>query len=1483
MKTFPLARFTALSRAPGTRPSCCGSSKSGVALVIVLVMLALVAILLIAFLSNAATELRSAKSYAVGLDVRALADSAVNIVISQIQDATTAPTNAWASQPGMIRTYATTGAAVTAYKLYSADQLRITGTFTANSGPSTDPTSQSTDVPSNWATLPDQYTDLNKPVVVSGVSHYPIIDPGAVANGQASTTAMDGTTTPIQGCYLDTANAATGTTTTQTDPVPMPVKWLYVLQDGTITTITSAGTITGATSGNPIVGRMAFWTDDETCKVNVNTSGEGTFWDRPMAESAYNAGDTAAIGYERNFLASTIPTQNEFQRYQGHPAMTSLSVIFPPIGGESTHDYNERIYGIIPRLATGGSQSGTVATSTTTPIPVPNAARLFGSVDEFLFSTGTTTPRTANLKAPATSFTDSDIEKTRFFLTASSRAPEVNMFNKPRITLWPIQFNTAYRSAKDQLIAFCSTIGSTAYFFQRYNTDTTPARTGTTTPYLSSLTQNPIPSSQSPSLDWTNVPRNQTLFQYLQYLTSNPIPGVGGSLSGSSTAKYSTPVRDQILTEMMDFIRSEIASASTGGTPQYFYAPGLATSGYETGERQVVPLVITPPASSGYQTKGFGRFPTIKQAALVFYRQDQATYTGSASANYTYLQNTTPPTNPYNTTTTSGHPVHLGAVLVLDVFNPTPGSRPWCPNVRFVETGLGGIKVGNTNLPIADGTSLLLDEEDDAFNATAAPGPENLFRFFPTNYKSIPTGTITVTGANEERFYTLAVPATLTSTGLAAPYNTQIPLSIPLSNPYVSTGTLAQTTPGTVAFTPGTSPITISIYSGYDSSPPSASALVQTITMNFPSGRFNMPLPTVNCASTGSAGAWVPGTNDFYTDFNARIGNLPNPNASPAANYPAVGEDDGFHHNPSPFIQTGDTVLNLEARSNNPPQINSATACPASGDLRIYAGLTSVPQDYFEAHGTMDTPADGVKYGGATSIIHSLRMYPVDGTWESDTTHGQYVGTEGPTTAGAVAMLINSTGNPATSGYGVCGFNGPSEKYYKYPVGPRGLNAAQVVLTGLDSATHPGDWDTGPGNQPDGPYINKPDESNAGYLGFYTTGGNSAIPEEQGTSYSPNRQISSAVAFGSLPTGIDPSNPDVIGTGAQSNGGIRPWQTLLFCANPAASYTPTGNTVAALTGAVGQHPGFGTPVNPPASTSPYYPSTTYPQPPPYKVPPDSAFLDFFTMPIVEPYAISEPFSTAGKVNMNYQIVPFTYLTRDTAVRAVLKSTRMIAIPQTEAGVVAAYNTTGGSPCYKIGWADPPGPSHDYRYTLNPDELVGTLQGFQQRFNSGDIFRSAAEICSLYLVPQYQVNSASVGSGETVNTTIPPPGDTSYGTPTYATMSTWWKNYTLTGDNAREEPYGQIYPRLTTKSNSYTVHVITQTLKKAPTTSATQFVDGVDQVTSEYRGSYIVQRYLDPNSDSLVEADNKTPGSETDPNSMVGPYKFRVVATKRFAP
>jgi uncharacterized protein (TIGR02600 family) len=1522
-------------------------SGSGIALIIVLGMLALISILIVAFLTSASVELRSSKSYSVGLDAHSLADSAVNIVIAQVQDATfTSNQNyAWASQPGMIRTYDSTGNLVTAYKLYSSNTMRTSAYNPA------------TEIPTTWASTPDQYVDLNAPVVVAGYTNYPIVNPSAVATAYVAPggtgTAVDGSTNaPIEGCYL--TNASSFVTTS--NPIPMPVQWMYVLQDGTFATMSATGSLTSVatgaavTSSNPVTGRVAFWTDDECSKVNVNTSGEGTYWDRPMTSDNTrnenkNTG-TFYTNYDLGFLASSMPMQNEFQRYPGHPAMTSLSGIFPTNSGESKVAYDERIYSMIPRLATGGSESGSIPTTTTTATPVPNANHLYATPDEFLFSSAATTPRTVNLQnsSPSTSFSESAIERTRFFLTTSSRAPEVNMFNKPRICLWPLQANTVTNSVvtpapacwspTDRLIAFCSTIGGTngtPYYFQRYNSyDASTVRTSSQT-YSASLTQTPIPSSQSINLDWTlngtspnwtsngSFPnRNQALYTYLQYLTSNPIPGLGGSLSGSG-GKYSTSVRDQILTEMLDFIRSDVVTAETStATPSssYFYAPGQQSGYLVTGERQVVPLEFQPPVYPGngnsysstpatYTTKGFGRFETIQQAVFVFYRLDYGTQTSATSIN----QNTTPisTTGTYSASTTN--PVNIGVVLLLDPFNPTPGSRSWCPNMRVVLSFTGQTVTGGHGAPTADpvigigsavaglgGSSsvygipagfpasttgsasahtstgtLLVNGIYDLVNSTALMGPEKWFQYNNVSggngYKVLGQP---VSGSEEKYYpfygaFQLTTPPTIGSTAA----------------------------PGTFLFTPPAS-ITATLYSGYDAT---LSNPIQTITMPFPSGSIYLPVPTVSSPST----AFTTNPN-LFTDYNARIGDGPNPwavslpngatNNTPNTNYPnpnpypqtgldasdSVDYDNG--HNPSPLIMSGDSARNVEVRYGgfSSTAYSTPTYNLPVGDMRLLSGLAAVPSSYFDSYGdnglNPNSP-QGDDYGGgaysssSTPIIESLRSTLLQGYTETENYHGE---TDSGAFTGPLGMLINTGVTPSGSyptghPYGLYGEmeldNG--NKYMMYPSVPRGLTPFHVRFLGLDGALHPGDWDTGPGNQPDGPYINKPDESDSGYNGEYSYGsaqlqyGGDQIAEEQGNTFAPNRLIASAVAFGSLPTGIDPSNPATSGTspaiGSQSGGGMRPWQTLLFCPNPASE---AGNSGAPV------HPGFGS-YNGTATNAP-----------PYTIPPDHAFLDFFNMPVVAPYAISEPFSTAGKINMNYQIVPFTYLNRDTGVRAVLRSVRMLAIPQTDAGNSPNGNQPAQSlisTCYKVAETDP----SDYRYTINADEASGTLAGFQQRFNAGDIFRSASEICSIYLVPQYGVHY-SAGAGEAIGP------DTAAGNPAYSSMNSWWSKYTLTGDNAREAPYNSIYPRLTTKSNTYTVHVWTQKLQKAPATAANVFVDGTDQVTSEFRGSYTIQRYLDPNSSTLITTDGTSPSNlETYANAVVGPYKFRVVSTKRFAP
>lgn len=387
-----------------------------------------------------------------------------------------------------------------------------------------------------------------------------------------------------------------------------------------------------------------------------------------------------------------------------------------------------------------------------------------------------------------------------------------------------------------------------------------------------------------------------------------------------------------------------------------------------------------------------------------------------------------------------------------------------------------------------------------------------------------------------------------------------------------------------------------------------------------------------------------------------------------------------------------------------------------------------------------------------------------------------------------------------------------------------------------------GDFDNGMGNAQDGPYINKADEGNTHALNRPAPGSipktaydmrrdygdfpyfvREYIHEPGGPSYfSPNRIMPGAGMFGSIPS--DPYMP----TGTKGA-----WQTLLFRPDIRGSDYDS-------------HPGA-------------------------KSPKDHLLLDLFWMPVVEPYAISETLSTAGKVNMNYQILPFSYITRNTALRGVFKSEVMMTVPNKH----ARDYKTGSGRGYGYHWKYNP-----YGGTLQQKSMRTfivadkTLEQFQtEYFDKNKIFKSATEICDIHLVPQ-DIGEASGFSNQAGTYT-----------PTVAQMKNgkYWRDHAVVGDNGRERPYTDIYPRLTTKSNTFKVHFRAQVLRKAKDRNPAEWDPEYDQPVGEYRGSTVVERYIDPNDPNLVDVDYTeiAKGQTMDPVDKF--YKYRVLNTRRFAP
>lgn len=166
-----------------------GYAKSGSALLIAMASLVLMACVIMAFLSSSTNELRKANSYNTGSEVRGMADSALNLVIAQLRNATTDPDSggpySWVTQPGLVRSYNTNGECVKTYKLYSSDKMQVDGPndFDVEG-------ELANEVPGDWKTRRSEFVDLNAPVTIriNGIAKkiYPILDPTAPSDNPTS-------------------------------------------------------------------------------------------------------------------------------------------------------------------------------------------------------------------------------------------------------------------------------------------------------------------------------------------------------------------------------------------------------------------------------------------------------------------------------------------------------------------------------------------------------------------------------------------------------------------------------------------------------------------------------------------------------------------------------------------------------------------------------------------------------------------------------------------------------------------------------------------------------------------------------------------------------------------------------------------------------------------------------------------------------------------------------------------------------------------------------------------------------------------------------------------------------------------------------------------------------------------------------------------------------------------------------------------------
>lgn len=1454
-------RCAAYSRSMNRR-TIPGKGRQGSALLIVLAFLVLITVLILTFFNSVTTATINTKAGTGAISARQLADSAVQMVEGTITTATvpnTDTTFTWASQPGMIRTYGGAANASALWKPLNYYKLYSSGTMVVNNPNATSWTPDE-DVQPLWDNMPGIYTDLNAPVQDStGNNVFPIVDPRAsyttdqtVEGFSYSNQTPINSTGTVDGVVLE-SNANTSSDASNLR-IPMPVQWIYVLKDGSLatptvptsaptTTTNTASFTTGniPTASNPIVGRIAFWTDDECAKVNLNTASEGTYWDTPVANSGSPTGVftypiTASSALGDLPLIENLPGQYEYQRYPGHPATTCLSTVF----GSSLSALTSRgpvvqaITTATPRVndldnpdTTGSTtnDSSLGGTQNATANVPRKYDRLYATVDDFNFLPNRTAQ---NVGTGGASTTQQIIQRSRFFLTTKSKGSDLNLFGLPRITIWPVwdDAHATSRSNLDYEMLRCSTVNNSQVSGTSYDS------AGTGSEHRMQFDRD---TALSPTIDF-NLGRNQQLYNYLLNLTSRSVPGFGNSFS----AKYSATDQAQILTEIFDYIRSTNLADQSAGVPT---GNNICTTSYTpsvspTATTLSVPVGEVVPTVNG-TARGFGRIPTISELALVLDKVDDriSTTTAEGTSNQANTIAVTYPTPNAATGTTTvsvsptGH-TFVEWALIPKFFCPMAGFTGLGNNIRF-EFTISGLAIGSgarainevpstTNpysvanlqnatpdmffgqVPVGTSQALTLQAGQVISNArdSVIGGEIGIMTFNVASYGGVnEENDISTTGANK---------GSLFPTGLAEVTGSDLP------------------TGGTIALSAFT--VTVNAYSPASSASSVAggaySNLIQTLNFSFPA----MTVPIPKTSYVNGSQSWNGTFRGGYTWSESGSG------ASSKVTF--VYTNDQTNRN-NTYRLSYDTYQTLEStdviRSVTTGTGTTSTGGPATlngnslqGDMRLVAASATVPSTAF----TLQCKSGGVAPASTDFAVDTLRF----GTGEIGVLPGFVSGALFP-----LGTMTYATGSGSSSVIS--------------PSVPGGITAVYMQNPNDGNST-PGDWDNGMGMLNDGPYVNKPDEGETPpsgtvpYIGSYQTYGSASVVSS--VFFSPNRQISSPVMFGSLPVGLD-----------------HPWRTLLFRPATLPGYQETSSTSYT-------HPGN----NGATSTG-------------YSTIPDHLLLDLFRMPVVEPYGISEPLATAGQVNLNTQIAPFTYISRTTGLRAVLKSVMITALNPAALGT----NGTQFIQQYK-GTYDPGSGFNDAnnfnindRYPIDLTNTTALMYPATADTNTNgqtafpeftrtthtpaapNFFVSASQICDLPLIPLQStpITTLSGSSG----------------------LAGFWATNQMTGDNSLERPYSQIYPRVTTRSNTFMVHVRAQSLQvtKADmaswTSSQATWTEGTDLVTGEYRGSFTIEKYFDPNNatitasggaTTLTDANDGTLSSYTDP--AVRGAKWRLLDSKR---
>jgi hypothetical protein len=209
--------------------------SAGIALLITLAFVVMISIIIVGFAVSMRTDQPAAKSHLEKTRARFLAQRGADEVLATLRKTTEDSERSWISQPGQL----------------------VEGT--AADDPSTP--------------IDDRKVLASVVPLSSGASTVTPSDPVYLAPNLNVPTLRDPGT-----CLM--TDRLTDPNDTSSPKVKMPVKWIYLRKDGTADTNEQPPLLDTSNSANPIVGRYAYWADDESSKVNYNLA-----WGRGAANT----------------------------------------------------------------------------------------------------------------------------------------------------------------------------------------------------------------------------------------------------------------------------------------------------------------------------------------------------------------------------------------------------------------------------------------------------------------------------------------------------------------------------------------------------------------------------------------------------------------------------------------------------------------------------------------------------------------------------------------------------------------------------------------------------------------------------------------------------------------------------------------------------------------------------------------------------------------------------------------------------------------------------------------------------------------------------------------------------------------------------------------------------------------------------------------------------------------------------------------------